>query len=80
MQNLKISIVQPDIIWENPKANLEKYSQLLDGIEQTDVLILPEMFTTGVAGPRFWALEKDANETTTNNAKINLFMFVPPYK
>lgn len=47
MQNLKIGIVQPDIIWENPNANLEKYSQWLADIEQTDVLILPEMFTTG---------------------------------
>ena len=47
MQNLKITIIQPDIIWENPKGNLEKYSQLIDNIENTDVIILPEMFTTG---------------------------------
>ena len=47
MENLKISIIQPDIIWENINANLEKYSALIDGIETTDVIILPEMFTTG---------------------------------
>ncbi len=47
MENLKITIVQPDIIWENPTANLEKYSEWLKKIDNTDVIILPEMFTTG---------------------------------
>ncbi|HYQ59290.1 MAG TPA: amidohydrolase [Draconibacterium sp.] len=47
MENLKITIIQPDIIWENPKANLEKYSKWIENIEETDVIILPEMFTTG---------------------------------
>ncbi|AHW61002.1 Predicted amidohydrolase [Draconibacterium orientale] len=47
MENLKITIIQPDIIWENAKANLEKYSGMLENIKQTDVIILPEMFTTG---------------------------------
>ncbi len=47
MQNLKITIIQPDIIWENPKANLDKYSAFIDKVENTDIIILPEMFTTG---------------------------------
>lgn len=47
MQDLKITIVQADIVWENPKANREKYLQMLLGIEATDLIILPEMFTTG---------------------------------
>jgi len=47
MQNLKITIIQPDIIWENPKANLDKYLEWIKNIEFTDVIILPEMFTTG---------------------------------
>jgi len=47
MENLKITIVQPDIIWEDPMANLEKYSEWFERIEETDVIILPEMFTTG---------------------------------
>lgn len=44
---LNITLVQPDIIWENPKENLKKYTDLLHRIEKTDVIILPEMFTTG---------------------------------
>ena len=47
MENLKITIIQPDIIWENTQANLEKYTTIIAGIESTDVIVLPEMFTTG---------------------------------
>jgi predicted amidohydrolase len=47
MNDLKITIIQPDIIWENPQANLDKYSQWLENVQATDVIILPEMFTTG---------------------------------
>ena len=47
MENFKITIIQPDIIWENVQANLDKYSEIIAGIEQTNVIILPEMFTTG---------------------------------
>lgn len=47
MENLKITIIQPDIIWENSKANLEKYSEMLKNVEQTDLVVLPEMFATG---------------------------------
>lgn len=47
MKDIKITIVQPDIIWENPQANMVKYSQWIDTVDETDVIILPEMFTTG---------------------------------
>ena len=47
MKNLKITIIQPDIIWENIKDNLDKYTEMIAGIGETDVIILPEMFTTG---------------------------------
>lgn len=47
MENLKITIIQPDIIWENPQANLNKYAGWIENIIETDLIILPEMFTTG---------------------------------
>ena len=47
MENLKITIVQPDIIWEDISANLEKYSGMLENTGPTDLIIFPEMFTTG---------------------------------
>ena len=48
MQDLKITIIQSDLHWENKEKNLELFSQKIADIsEQTDLIILPEMFTTG---------------------------------
>lgn len=45
---MNISIIQPDILWESPGKNIEKYNSLIKGIRSnTDLVILPEMFTTG---------------------------------
>ncbi len=47
MENLKITLVQPDIIWEDAQANHAKYEEMLGTVNTTDVIILPEMCTTG---------------------------------
>jgi omega-amidase len=47
MENLKVTLVQSDIVWENVEANLKKYENMLEGLESTDLIILPEMCTTG---------------------------------
>lgn len=48
MSNLKVSIVQQDIIWENTEANLNKLDDLLNRIpKDIDVVVLPEMFHCG---------------------------------
>jgi len=48
MENLRISLVQSDIVWEDKSKNLENYSRLLHGIAgKTDLAVLPEMFSTG---------------------------------
>ena len=47
-QDLRVSYVQADLVWEDPIANcaqLEESIQDLQGL--TDVIILPEMFSTG---------------------------------
>ena len=47
-QDLRVSYVQTDLVWEDPIANcalLEEHIQNLQG--QTDVIVLPEMFSTG---------------------------------
>lgn len=47
-KELKISLIQTDIIWENPPANRDKFTNMLDLLKgKTDIAILPEMFTTG---------------------------------
>lgn len=45
-EKLHISLVEFDIEWENPQANREFLSGLLEGVK-TDLIVLPEMFSTG---------------------------------
>jgi omega-amidase len=48
MQNLKVTIIQSDLQWENIDKNLELFSKKISSInEKTDLVILPEMFSTG---------------------------------
>ncbi len=45
---LRFTLVQTDLVWQNPTQNRANLSQLLEPLsQQTDVIILPEMFTTG---------------------------------
>ncbi len=48
MENLKITIFQGYLFWENIDKNLQNISLRLSGIrEKTNLIILPEMFNTG---------------------------------
>src|SRR6478609_413926 len=48
MDNLKITVYQGYLFWENTDKNLQNISLRLSGIrEKTDLIILPEMFNTG---------------------------------
>lgn len=44
---LKVTLVQQNIAWENPAQNRANLDRLFSGIGDTDVVVLPEMFTTG---------------------------------
>ena len=48
MENLRITTIQSILHWKNIEANLTMFGEKLDGLTgQTDLVILPEMFTTG---------------------------------
>lgn len=45
---LNVTIVQPDIVWEDKAANLKQYETYIESIkDKKEVIVLPEMFTTG---------------------------------
>jgi omega-amidase len=47
-KNLKISIVQASLVWENKGANLRHLGELIaDSQNDSDIIVLPEMFSTG---------------------------------
>ena len=48
MSHLKITLVQAKLAWEDPAANRAYFDQRLASIRgTTDLVVLPEMFTTG---------------------------------
>jgi predicted amidohydrolase len=48
MEDLKICLIQSDLVWENPIQNLADFDKKLSGItDNTDIIILPETFNTG---------------------------------
>ena len=45
--DIRVSLIQAPIVWENRSANLHKQEERLAGLAgHTDLAILPEMFTT----------------------------------
>ncbi len=48
MQDLKVSTIQADLHWEDKQENLKMFEMLIKNIqESTDLILLPEMFSTG---------------------------------
>lgn len=47
MQNLKVAAIQTSLHWENPDVNLEMMRQKVSDVQGADIILLPEMFTTG---------------------------------
>jgi predicted amidohydrolase len=47
MSKLKITVIQTDIVWENPAENLKHYNKLILSQPGSDLYVLPEMLNTG---------------------------------
>jgi len=48
MTNLKLTVIQSDIIWHSVSSNIAKFESLiLESGQESDLILLPEMFTTG---------------------------------
>ena len=60
MNDLKISFIQSDLIWENPEQNIADFDSRIATItEIPDIIILPEMFNTA------FSINPDYAETMT---------------
>ncbi len=59
MRNLKVVLVQTDLIWEDKVQNINKIEQLIKSIAiDTDLIVLPEMFSSG------FSMQADKTATT----------------
>ena len=48
MPDLTVTLVQSELAWEDPAANLAMFDRKLEGLKgKTDLVVLPEMFSTG---------------------------------
>ena len=48
MQNLTVTLIQCELTWEQPEDNRRQIGTIIDDIKgHTDLIVLPEMFTTG---------------------------------
>ncbi|MCP4551610.1 MAG: nitrilase family protein [Bacteroidetes bacterium] len=48
MQNLKVTIIQSDLFWEDTHGNLAKFDNHINSMDEpTDLIVLPEVFNTG---------------------------------
>jgi len=48
MQDLKVTLIQSELVWEDIDANLKEFDARISAVrEDTHLIILPEMFSTG---------------------------------
>ena len=47
LPNLKVALVQTTLAWHDREANYAHFEVLLEQVGEVDLVILPEMFTTG---------------------------------
>lgn len=72
LQNLNIALVQTSLAWHDCAANHAHFNELLSQAEGADLVILPEMFTTGFSMDSATLAEPENGITSTwllNQAK-----------
>lgn len=47
-KELRVALIQPDTYWENPEANRSELEEMISSLDSdVDLIVLPEMFSTG---------------------------------
>lgn len=65
MQDLKITLVQSSLAWEDPVANIRNFDEKFRSFnDPTDLIILPEMFNTG------FTMEAESNAEAMDGKSI----------
>ena len=58
-QDLRLALLQTELVWHDPTANRAHFEQLLARVGEADLVILPAMFITGFSmeSPAFAAAD-----------------------
>ena len=60
---IKVTVLQTDIVWEEAKVNRMAVEQLIEKHCDTDLFVLPEMFSTGFSMNPMEIAEDEGGET-----------------
>ena len=64
MRNLRVSLIQRELAWEDPAANRQAFGKDLASLAgKTDLAVLPEMFSTGFSMRAEIIAENEAEDT-----------------
>jgi omega-amidase len=64
MRDLNVTLIQCELAWEQPDDNRRQIGAIIDGLQQpTDLIVLPEMFTTGFSMNALGNAEEPGGET-----------------
>lgn len=69
---MNVNLIQFDIAWNDPKANISKLHSILDENKLSGLVVLPEMFTTGfsfLSGERAIEAQKIGDQFLSSVAK-----------
>lgn len=70
MDSIRISIIQTDIVWENKQENLRLLHNKLQNLSgTTEIVVLPEMFSTGFSMQSELLAESTTDQTITTLKK-----------
>jgi len=60
---MKTALIQSPLIWENPKANRKYFEEKISTLSDVDLIVMPEMFSTGFTMNPFPVAEAMDGET-----------------
>ena len=64
MDSIRVSIIQTDIVWENKQENLRLLHEKLQSLRgTTEIVVLPETFSTGFSMDTASLAEPTTGET-----------------
>ncbi|MEE9362493.1 MAG: amidohydrolase [Cellulophaga sp.] len=63
-ETLKVALVQSALIWENPEGNRKSFEEKFSSLpKDVDLIVLPEMFTTGFIMTPFHIKKEEGEKT-----------------
>lgn len=63
MSQLKIGLIQTELHWQDPAANRQHFEPKLQALAKADLIVLPEMFSTGFSMASTTCAESMSEET-----------------